>query len=92
MSTLQTQATPSPNALKFSLDGQKLIDAGILVFNSSAEAETNAFANALFGVRGVANVFITPDFATITKHPAADWAELLPSLREAFDDHAQDLA
>ncbi|MEM6782694.1 MAG: NifU N-terminal domain-containing protein [Bacteroidota bacterium] len=91
MPTLQTQATPNPNALKFSFDGQKLISSGILVFNSSAEAETDPFAAALFAVRGVANVFVTPDFATITKHPAADWTAMMPSLNDVFADHAATL-
>ncbi|MEL7363936.1 MAG: NifU N-terminal domain-containing protein [Bacteroidota bacterium] len=92
MPTIQTQATPNPNALKFSLDGQQLIASGILVFNSSAEAEADPFAAALFAVPGVANVFITPDFATVTKHPAADWTAMMPSLNDAFADHAATLS
>lgn len=91
MPDLRTQPTPNPNALKFSLASTRLIESGLLAFSSSAEAKTHAFATALFAVRGVANVFITPDFATITKHPAADWAEMMPSLRDAFEDYAEDL-
>lgn len=86
MPELRTQSTPNPNALKFMLDGQPLIESGILVFNSGAEAREHPFAAALFSVRGVANVFLTPDFATITKHPAADWAQMMPSLRDAFSE------
>ncbi|MEM8557662.1 MAG: NifU N-terminal domain-containing protein [Bacteroidota bacterium] len=92
MPELRTQPTPNPNALKFSLADTRLLESGLLAFNSSAEAAAHPFASALFAVQGVANVFITPDFATITKHPAADWGQMMPSLREAFGDYAKNLA
>lgn len=53
-------------------------------FNSAQEAEAHGLGRRLFAVAGVANVFIVPQFVTVTKHPDADWNRVLPPVEAAL--------
>lgn len=79
--------TPNPDSLKFTSDGAAFIDAGLQAYGSAREAEGNALGAALFALRGVANVFVVPQFVTVTKHPAADWDLLVPAIASVLGDH-----
>lgn len=52
-----------------------------------AECGDHTLGRALFAVDGVRNVFLLPQFATITKSPDADWDTLLPKVQSVFDEH-----
>lgn len=54
-------------------------------FSSAAEAEDHPLGNRLFSLPGVVNVFILPQFITVTKHPAEEWDVLLPKIEAAID-------
>lgn len=54
-------------------------------FNTPAEADHHPLGRRLFSLPGVANVFILPQFVTITKHPAEDWDVLMPKIERAID-------
>jgi hypothetical protein len=49
-----------------------------------------AFARELLGVEGVASIFFTADFVTITRVPSVEWdailTEALPILERTFAD------
>lgn len=87
MAAISVQYTPNPNSLKFTADGATFTDGGMESYNSAAEARGNALAERLFALPGVANVFILPQFLTVTKHPAADWDDLQPKLETALEEH-----
>ena len=80
--------TPNPNALKFSLPEGQVIPDGMRSYSTRGEAQTDPLARALFSVKGVENVFLVPAFATVTKHPAADWNLMIPGIEAALTEHA----
>lgn len=91
MPSFQTQATPNPNSIKIVTDGGPFIDAGMESFNSAQEAADHTLGRRLFAIEGVVNVFILPQFVTITKHPAAEWNFILPPVEAALEAHFEEL-
>lgn len=87
MPRYRTQPTPNPNSLKITSAGRRFIEDGLESFNTASDAEGHPLGHRLFNVTGVANVFIVPQFLTITKHPAADWDEVLTGVEAALDQY-----
>lgn len=86
---IRFQATPNPNAAKF-IAGRRLVEGNRpRSFASAAAAAADPLAAALFGIDGVASIFMVEDFVTVTKTPAASWAQLTPlvtgAMREVLD-------
>lgn len=71
------QQTPNPNAGKFVAD-RRVVEGKSKSFFNPTQAQTDPIASALFGVPGVASVFMVEDFVTVTKAPSAEWTELAP--------------
>jgi hypothetical protein len=73
--------TPNPNALKFTVGrdvgGPKTYVAG--------KDDGDPLAAALLGIDGVASIFMTADFVTLTKMPDADWDSIAPSARAVLE-------
>ena len=70
MADVISQATPNPQAYKFTIDGHSF--DGPITISSAADAAGTPF-EGLFALPGVAGVFATSNFVTLTKEPAADW-------------------
>lgn len=87
MPTVHVSPTPNPDSLKFAVDESTLIPDGLHAFASAREAEGDPLGTALFALDGVANVFIVPDFVTVTKHPAASWDRLAEAVERVLTDH-----
>ena len=81
---LSVSTTPNPDAMKFTVD--RRFDE---MFNVASEedAASNPFAKAMFDGGGVASVFGTADFVTITRAEGADWEEIEKSVRVAAAEH-----
>lgn len=84
MNRLRIQTTPNPNSLKFTSTDRPFLAGGMESFNTPQEASGHPLGERLFALPGVANVFILPDFLTVTKHPATHWDELIPKVEEAI--------
>ena len=70
---IQTEQTPNPSTLKF-LPGRSVLENGTADFTTAHDAaERSPLAARLFGVDGVAAVFLGSDFITITKSPDKEW-------------------
>lgn len=82
---IQTEATPNPATLKF-LPGQAVVSDGPHDFRSLNEAGSSPLATRLFGIEGVAGVFLGGDFITITKG-AAEWQYLKPAILGVIMEH-----
>lgn len=80
----ETSPTPNPDALKFSLD--VTLD-GMLNVTAAEDAGDSPFAAAMFEVPGVASVFGTADFVTITRQPDADWEPIKRAVDAAAAEH-----
>ena len=85
---IQTESTPNPATLKF-LPGQGVLTSGTADFPSEAAAQSSPLARRIFAAGEVAGVFLGPDFVTVTKVEAADWAHIKPSILGAIMEHYQ---
>jgi Fe-S cluster biogenesis protein NfuA len=83
---IETEGTPNPATLKF-LPGREVMGAGTADFASVDAADRSPLASALFGLPGVARVFLGGDFVTVTKTEATEWQALRPQVLGAIMDH-----
>ncbi|MDX2143637.1 MAG: NifU family protein [Rhodospirillaceae bacterium] len=83
---IQTEETPNPTTLKF-LPGRAVMSAGVADFTSVDAAQRSPLALSLFGVSGVAGVFLGADFITVTKTDEKSWQTLKPMILGAIMDH-----
>ena len=83
---IQTEPTPNPATLKF-LPGQAVMDVGTANFTLNDDASRSPLAQRLFGIGGVAGVFLGGDFITATKTPEGDWDDLKAPILSAIMDH-----
>ena len=75
------QATPNPQAYKFTIEGHTF--DGPVTVGSAADAAGTPF-EALFQLPGVVGLFATANFVTLTKEPAADWDPIVAGAVEAL--------
>ena len=88
MATATPSPTPNPDATKYTLD--ITLDAPMnLASVEAAEAEGNAFAAAVLTADGVASVFGTADFVTVTRRSGADWEPITAAVQAAAAEHLQ---
>ena len=86
MATVTPSPTPNPDAMKYTLD--RPLEAPMNLSDvEAAAAEGNAFAVAVLETEGVASVFGTADFGTITRTPGADWEPITAAVRAAAAEH-----
>lgn len=86
MATATPSPTPNPDAMKYTLD--RTLDAPMNVADpEAAAAEGNEFAVAVFQADGVASVFATANFVTITRRPGADWDPITAVVQAAAAEH-----
>lgn len=78
---VQISNTPNPNALKFTV----FVDVGgPLTFVAGQEVDDPTGA-ALVAIEGVASVFMTADFVTLTKDPQASWETIAPAASDVLE-------
>jgi hypothetical protein len=82
-----TQPTPNPNSVKITVDGRTFIDAGMESFSSAAQAGDHPLGSRLFAVDGIVNVFVMPQFLTVTKDSGADWNAVMPAVESALREY-----
>lgn len=84
MASASPSPTPNPNAMRFSLD---VTLPGTVSASSSAEAGDDPFLSALLAIDGVASVFGTADFVTVTRKPGTDWDSIVEAVQAAAESH-----
>ncbi|NBC01863.1 MAG: scaffolding protein [Bacteroidetes bacterium] len=87
MPDFRSESTPNPNSLKITTDAGPFIEEGMASFNAVAEAEGHPLGGPILRIPGVDNVFILPQFLTITKQPAATWENVLPKVKQVLRSH-----
>jgi Fe-S cluster biogenesis protein NfuA len=84
---IETEATPNPATLKF-LPGQDVMGlSGTADFVAQEDAARSPLAERLFGLQGVARVFLGADFVTVTKGDSVEWQALRPKVLGAIMEH-----
>jgi hypothetical protein len=85
MATATPTPTPNPNAMKFVLDVR--LPAMINVAAPADAAAAGPFAEAVLAVPGVANLFGTNDFVTVTRQPDAAWEPIVAAVQAAAAEY-----
>jgi NFU1 iron-sulfur cluster scaffold homolog, mitochondrial len=83
---IQTEETPNPAVLKF-LPSTAILSSGNHDYRNAADASASPLAQRLFRQKGVAAVFLAPDFIAVTKDADAHWPDLKANLLGAIMDH-----
>ncbi|MFZ0014965.1 MAG: NifU N-terminal domain-containing protein [Acidimicrobiia bacterium] len=83
---IRVEPTPNPNALKFTV-GRPVGGPGTYVKGSEP---TEQFLAGLLGLEGVASVFFTADFVTISKTPDGSWETITPEATAILESHFAD--
>ncbi|KPA86718.1 putative mitochondrial HIRA-interacting protein 5, putative (HIRIP5) [Leptomonas pyrrhocoris] len=87
---VETSETPNPDCLRFfSMDLSFLKPEFSVDIPSPAQAYKSPLAEALFGVAGVQAIFIADEYVTVRRHPQADWAVLIPTIKEVIIEFAE---
>lgn len=76
---IQTESTPNPSALKFTLDVTIMLH-GTSSFLSKEEANISPLAKQVFAVEGVRSVLLGSNFVTVTKEEETSWSVLKPAI------------
>lgn len=81
MAEVVAHPTPNPQAYKFTIEGHAF--SSPVTLTDAAAAAGTPF-EALFKLEGVASIFATANFVTITKNPEVEWSGLLEPARKAL--------
>ena len=84
MTTATPSPTPNPDAMKYTLD--RALPA-MMNIGSAEAAAGDPFAEAIFATDGVASLFGTADFVTVTRRPGADWDVITAAVQAAAAQH-----
>jgi|TARA_B110000467_G_scaffold135910_1_gene133098 Fe-S cluster biogenesis protein NfuA len=89
---LRVQPTPNPNAFQFVIN-KPIISAGTKTFQNTEDAKGDTFAEALFQVYGVENIYIKENFITISKSETIGWHTIFDKIGEIIEEksHYYDL-
>ena len=87
---IDAERTPNPNSLKFIARDGLFSESGIVAISSPEETDRHPLGPQLFDIEGVADVFITPEFVTVSKQTEAGWDQVKPSIESALEDYLND--
>lgn len=80
---IAVEPTPNPNAVKFSVD-EPVGGPGTYVKGAGPD---EGFLAELLALDGVASVFFTADFVTISKTPDGSWDAITPEATAILERH-----
>lgn len=83
---VRVDPTPNPNATKFTV-GVSVGGPGTLVKGAETDLE---WAGSVLSLDGVASVFFTADFVTISKTPDASWDTITTEATRILESHFGD--
>lgn len=81
--TVKHQTTPNPNAMKFTVG---VPVGGPSTYRAGQEAD-HPLAAAILETEGVASVFWTADFVTVSKDPGWDWAPIQAAVTAVLEGY-----
>ena len=83
---IQTETMSDPASMRF-LPGRRVLTSGTAGFSDSAAAGRSPLAQSLFGIEGVAGVFLEPESIIVEKGGEKDWQILKPAVLGAIMEH-----
>jgi hypothetical protein len=83
---IQAERTPNPQSLKFTTTNGQFAD-GVVAISSQDEITRHPLGQPLFAIDGVVDVFITPEFVTVSKDPSVEWPDLKGAVEDTLADY-----
>lgn len=90
MATIQAERTPNPNSLKFTSTTASRFSEDVETISSSDEADRHPLGKRLFSITGVDDVFITPEFVTVSKKSSVEWNDVQSNVEAALKEYLED--
>jgi len=87
--TIYAEATPNPESMKF-VASKMFLPNDSADFRTKGKAENSPLAEALFEMGFVQGVFIMNNFVSVTKNSDYEWFDLIPDLRNFFQEWLED--
>ena len=87
MAAIEVERTPNPNSLKFTDADGRFFHDDIVAISSQEEADRHELGERLFTITGVNDVFITPEFVTVSKMASTDWDEVQGDVQSTLADY-----
>jgi hypothetical protein len=84
---IEAERTPNPNSLKFTDTDGRFFEEDIVAISSQEEADRHELGKQLFAISGIDDVFITPEFVTVSKIASTDWAEVQEAVTATLSDY-----
>lgn len=84
---IQVERTPNPNSLKFTSTDGRFSENEVVAITSTTEVDRHPIGEHLFALNGVADVFITPEFVTVSKEDAVEWNDLKQEVEEVLEGY-----
>lgn len=81
------EITPNPNALKYVLNEQVLIN-GICQYDNRDDAKDD-LSRSLFDISGVVSVFYRDNFITVTKSNDVDWVDIENVIKDEINNRIE---
>ena len=78
------QPTPNPDAFRF-VTNKSILGEGTIHFDSSEKAKGDMFAEVIFQIFGIENIFIKDNFVTVTKSPIVSWESISPQISKVIE-------
>jgi Fe-S cluster biogenesis protein NfuA len=86
---MHAERTPNPDSVKWVLGVPVVPEGGRAHFSEPPAEEASPLASALFSVPGVTEVYLGPDFVTVSKRPELEWADLAEAIVGGIKGWAQ---
>jgi len=86
MIDVRPEATPNPNAIKFTLD-RPSTSGKAQTFRAGSDPAESPLGARIFALDGVTNVFMTANFVSVTKEDDIDWNALAPLVVVEIEAH-----
>ncbi|MDQ6599374.1 virulence factor [Bacillus salipaludis] len=85
------EPTPSPNTMKILLD-EELPMGKSHNYKKETSADAPKVIQKILQIEGIKGVYHVADFLAVERNAKFDWKELLPKVRQAFGENAEDAA
>jgi hypothetical protein len=86
MIEVRPEATPNPNAVKFTLD-RPSVEGRAQTFRAGSDPAESPLGARIFALDGVTNVFMTSNFVSVTKEDDVAWDDLVPQVIAELEAH-----
>jgi Fe-S cluster biogenesis protein NfuA len=87
--TVLAEHTPNPDSVKFAVLDLAVCGDSVEFSSPAGAEEGSPLAARLFGLGGVARVFVGQDFVTVTREPGVDWRALGPRVAKVVKAHLE---